>query len=307
MSDSKESNAQKELRIARRGLAERIARWTEVDPMPSTDIQGLSFFRYEAPTEPVSYMHDPSVCLVAQGAKRVLLADEEYMYDANHYLITSVGLPVVSCVLEASREIPTLGLVMRVDLRGVAKLLVDSNLPMPRSSQSGRGMAVSEVSQPLLTAFNRLIDLLDEPDDIPILAPLIEREILYRMLVGDQAARLRQMATAGSQGHQISRAIDWLRENYSKAIKMEALAEQTGMSTSTFHHHFRSVTSMTPLQYQKWLRLHEARRLMLTEHQDAASASFQVGYESPSQFSREYKGLFGAPPVRDIKRLQQIK
>lgn len=306
MTNSKENSTQEELHLARRGMANRIARWTEDDPLPSTLISGLSFFKYESPTEPVSYMQDPSICLVAQGAKRVLLADEEYVYDANHYLITSVGLPVVSNVIEATREKPTLGLVMRVDLRVVAKLLVDSNLPMPRGPHSGRGMAVSEVCLPLLQAFNRLIDLLDEPEDIPILAPLIEREILYRMLVGDQAARLRQMATAGSQGHQISRAIDWLREHYTESIKMETLAEQTGMSTSTFHHHFRSVTSMSPLQYQKWLRLHEARRLMLTEHQDAASASFQVGYESPSQFSREYKGLFGAPPVKDIKRLQQI-
>lgn len=292
--------------LARRALADRIARWTENDPLPATKVPGLTLFKYDAPTQPVSYMHDPSVCLVAQGAKRVLLGDEEYVYDANHYLITSVGLPVTSNVIEASREKPVLGLVMRVDLQGVARLLVDGNLPMPRAVQAGRGMAVSEVSLALLQAFVRLMDLLDEPADIPILAPLLEREILYRMLVGDQGERLRQMATSGSHGNQISRAVDWLKEHYAEQFKVEGLAKRAGMSTSAFHQHFRTVTSMSPLQYQKWLRLTEARRLMLTEHQDAASASFQVGYESPSQFSREYKGLFGAPPKRDIKRLQQM-
>lgn len=292
--------------LARRALADRIARWTENDPLPATKVPGLTLFKYDAPTQPVSYMHDPSVCLVAQGAKRVLLGDEEYVYDANHYLITSVGLPVTSNVIEASREKPVLGLVMRVDLQGVARLLVDGNLPMPRAVQAGRGMAVSEVSLALLQAFVRLMGLLDEPADIPILAPLLEREILYRMLVGDQGERLRQMATSGSHGNQISRAVDWLKEHYAEQFKVERLAKRAGMSTSAFHQHFRTVTSMSPLQYQKWLRLTEARRLMLTEHQDAASASFQVGYESPSQFSREYKGLFGAPPKRDIKRLQQM-
>ena len=175
--------------------------------------------------------------------------------------------------------------------------MVDSNLPPPRAQQSSRGMATGEVTLPLLTAFQRLIDLLAEPKDIPILAPIIQREIFYRLLVGDQGARLRQMASAGSQSHQIARAIDWLKGNFTRPLRIDDLAAQVHMSTSTFHHHFRALTAMSPLQYQKWLRLNEARRLMLTERLDAATAAFQVGYESPSQFSREYSRLFGAAAV----------
>ncbi len=158
---------------------------------------------------------------------------------------------------------------------------------------------------PLLTAFQRLVDLLDEPKDIPILAPVIQREIIYRLLVGDQGARLRQIASAGSQSHQISKAIDWLKGNFTQPLRIDDLATQVNMSTSTFHHHFRTLTAMSPLQYQKTLRLNEARRLMLAERLDAATAAFQVGYESPSQFSREYSRMFGAPPLRDIMELRQ--
>ncbi|PKN41923.1 MAG: hypothetical protein CVU60_09215 [Deltaproteobacteria bacterium HGW-Deltaproteobacteria-18] len=184
--------------------------------------------------------------------------------------------------------------------------MVDSSLPFSRVQQAGRGMAVGKLSVPLLNAFERLIDLFDVPSDIPVLAPLVQREILYRMLMSDQGPRLRQIATAGSHSHQIARTLDWLRYNFSKPLKVDELASFAGMSTSTFHHHFRTMTAMSPLQYQKWMRLHEARRLMLTEHQDATSAAFQVGYENPSQFSREYSRLFGAPPLRDIKNLQRI-
>ncbi len=184
--------------------------------------------------------------------------------------------------------------------------MVDSKLPPPRAQQSGRGMATGEVTLPLLAAFQRLIDLLDEPEDIPILAPLIQREILYRLLVGDQGTRLRQIASAGSQSHQIARAIDWLKANYAQPLRIDDLATHVNMSPSTFHHHFRALTAMSPLQYQKWLRLNEARRLMLAERLDATTAAFQVGYESPSQFSREYSRLFGSPPLRDIKSLHQI-
>jgi AraC-like DNA-binding protein len=209
-------------------------------------------------------------------------------------------------VTKASPEKPYLGLVLNIDQREISQLMVDSNLPPPRPQQSSRGMATGEVTLPLLAAFQRLIDLLDEPRDIPILAPIIEREIFYRLLVGDQGARLRQIAVAGSQSNQIARAIDWLKGNFTKPLHIDDLAAHVNMSTSTFHHHFRQVTAMSPLQYQKWLRLNEARRLMLAEDQDATTASFQVGYESPSQFSREYSRLFGAPPLRDVINLRQI-
>jgi transcriptional regulator GlxA family with amidase domain len=195
--------------------------------------------------------------------------------------------------------------MLKLDQREISQLMVDSNLPPPRAQESNRGMAIGEVTLPLLTAFQRLIDLLAEPKDIPIVAPIIKREIFYRLLVGDQGARLRQMASAGSQSQHIARAIDWLKDNFTQTLRIEDLATQVHMSTSTFHHHFRSLTAMSPLQYQKWLRLNEARRLMLTERMDAATAAFEVGYESPSQFSREYGRLFGAPPLRDITNLRQ--
>jgi len=290
---------------ARSALAERIYRWTKEDDHLTSGIPGLMLIRYETPTEPKSAMYEPCICLVAQGAKRVQLGNEEYIYDENHMLITSVGLPVMANITKATKEAPLLSLVLKIDLGMVAQLMVDSNLPAPRKRQTGRGMAVCEVSEPLIDGFQRLIDLLDTPEDIPILSPLILKEITYRLLMGELGPRLRQIATAESHGQQVARAVDWLKENYAKRLKVEDLAKRTGMSVSTFHNHFRAVTAMSPLQFQKWLRLHEARRLMLSENQDATTAALQVGYESPSQFSREYKRQFGAPPLRDIKTLHR--
>lgn len=286
-------------------LGKSIARWTDKGDQPETAIPGLALFRRDEPTQPMSTMCDPRVCIMAKGTKRVLLGEETYVYDDRHFLITSVDLPTVSQVIKASREEPYLGAILKIDQREMSQLMVDGNLPPPRAQQSGRGMATGEVTFPLLAAFQRLIDLLDEPKDIPILAPIIQREIFYRLLVGDQGARLRQMASAGSQSHQIARAIDWLKRHFTQPLRIDDLASQVNMSTSTFHHHFRALTAMSPLQYQKWLRLNEARRLMLIERLDAATVAFQVGYESPSQFSREYSRLFGAPPLRDIMSLRQ--
>jgi AraC-like DNA-binding protein len=293
------------MEIALEALGRSIARWNNKGGLLITAIPGLSLSRRDEPTEPMSGMYEPSICLVAQGSKRVLLGDDTYVYDAHHYLITSVHLPTVVQIIKASREKPYLGLMLKLDQREILQLMVDSNLPAPRAQQSSRGMATGEVTLPLLTAFQRLIDLLAEQKDIPILAPIIQREIIYRLLVGDQGARLRQIASAGSQSHQIARAIDWLKGNFTGPLRVDDLATQVNMSTSTFHHHFRTLTAMSPLQFQKLLRLNEARRLMLTERLDATSAAFQVGYESPSQFSREYSRLFGAPPLRDITNLRQ--
>lgn len=287
-------------------LGKSIARLTEKEELHTTAVPGLSLFRRPEPTEPITGMYEPSVCLVAQGAKRVRLGDDTFVYDAHHYLITSVHLPTVVQIVEASREKPYLGLRLMLDLREISQLMADSSLPQPRAQKSSRGMATGEVTLPLLTAFQRLIDLLTEQQDIPILAPIIQREIIYRLLVGDQGERLRQIASAGSQSHQIARAIAWLKGNFSQPLSIDDLAEQASMSTSTFHHHFRSMTALSPLQFQKQLRLQEARRLMLAERLDAANAAFQVGYESPSQFSREYNRLFGAPPLRDITNLRQM-
>lgn len=291
------------LASAKGSFAEKIARLTLINDTPETAIQALTIRRCEAPTELTSYIHEPSICLIAQGAKRVHLGEDVYEYDAHHYLITSVNLPLVAQVLEASKEKPYLSLKLILDQREIAQMMVDTHLPMPQIKQAERGIAVSEVSLPLLNSFHRLLDLLDSPADIPILSPLIQKEILYRLLTGEQGRRLRQIASSGSHSHQIARAIDWLKNNFREQLRVSELAAHAHMSTSTFHHHFRSLTAMSPLQFQKTLRLHEARQLMFAEHMDAATASFQVGYESPSQFSREYSRQFGAPPLKDIKNL----
>ena len=300
-----QDNENNSMEVALATLGTSIARWTEKGELHTTAVPGLSLFRREEPTEPITGMYEPSICMIAQGAKRVMLGDDTYVYDAHHYLITSVHLPTVVQIIEASRERPYLGLRLKFDQKEISQLMVDSNLPPPRVQQSSRGMATGEVTLPLLTAIQRLIDLLAEQQDIPILAPIIQREIIYRLLVGDQGERLRQIASAGSQSNQIARAIDWLKGNFSQPLRIDDLAAEVRMSTSTFHHHFRSMTALSPLQYQKQLRLQEARRLMLAERMDAATAAFQVGYESPSQFSREYNRLFGAPPLRDITNLRQ--
>jgi len=294
------------MEVALETLGKSIARWTDKGDKLVTAIPGLSLYRRDEPTQPESHMYEPSICMIAQGAKRVLLGDDTYVYGESHFLITSVDLPTVVQIIKASREKPCLVLMLKLDRREISQLMVDSNLPLPHPQQSSRGMATGEFTLPLLTAFQRLIDLLAEPKDIPILAPIIQREIFYRLLVGDQGARLRQMASSGSQSQQITRAIDWLKDNFTRPLRIDDLATEVNMSTSTFHHHFRTLTAMSPLQYQKWLRLNEARRLMLIENQDAATVAFQVGYESPSQFSREYGRLFGAPPLRDITSLRQM-
>lgn len=299
-----DGSAHDEPDASRRALAKKIFRWTEENPLLETRIPGLVLGRFLEPTEPKSGIYEPSICLVVQGAKRAVLGDEEYVYDENRYLVTSVGLPVMMNVVEASREKPLLALVLKIDLQVVARMMVESSLPVSRGGQTGRGMAVGKVCPLLLNAFQRLVDLLDRPEDIPVLAPLIHKEILYRLLMGGLGPRLRQIASTGSHDHQIARAIGWLRENYARQFRIESLARELGMSTSTFHQHFRAVTAMSPLQYQKKMRLLEARRLMLTGQQDVAGVAGRVGYESPSQFSREYKRLFGAPPLRDIRNLQ---
>lgn len=287
-------------------MKESIARWTKDGKQHQSAIPALSFFREDGPTEPFSAVYEPCICMVVQGAKRVLLGNEQYIYNDRQYLIASVDLPTFVQVVEASRERPLLGLKLTFDIQRVSQMLVDSNFPHDRAQQSRHGMATSEITLPLLTAFQRLIDLLDEECDVPMLAPMIQKEIVYLLLVGEQGARLRQIAAAGSQSQQIARAIEWLKNNFSQQLRIDDLASRARMSTSSFHSHFRSLTALSPLQYQKHLRLHEARRLMLAETLDAATAAFRVGYESPSQFSREYNRLFGAPPLRDIARLRQV-
>jgi len=286
-------------------LADRIARWTTGENIVETAIPGLTLFRFDTPTDPTSYMLGPSICLIAQGRKRLVLGEEAFVYDAHHFLITSVDLPVVAQIIEASTDEPYLGLTLLLDLRAIAQLIVNNEAPPVSATKDRLGIAVGEVSQSFLDAFVRLIDLLEKPQDIPVLASLIKQEISYRLLASEQGPRLRRMTSVDTQSYQIARAIDWLKGHFNTSVRVEDLASKAGMSSSAFHNHFRSMTAMSPLQYQKRMRLNEARRLMLTERMDASTAAFEVGYESPSQFNREYSRLFGAPPARDIKNLIQ--
>ncbi|EJX1329707.1 AraC family transcriptional regulator [Vibrio parahaemolyticus] len=304
MSDSSPTNLPSRA-FATQKLAKLIDRWTGNANQCDTPISGLRFSRWTTPTPPTSYTHNPSICLIAQGRKRVLLGEESFIYDANHFLISSVDLPIIANIIEASEEQPYLGLIMELDLTEISQLIVDSELAFTQSKEAQKGIAVGELSESLLDAFVRLAELLDEGQNIKILAPIIKREIFYRLLMSEQGTRLHQIVTAGSHSHQIAKAIDWLKNNFVKPLSVGDLASYTGMSKSSFYTHFRSMTSMTPLQFQKKLRLSEARRLMLTENLDAMAATFKVGYESPSQFSREYSRLFGAPPSKDIKSLRE--
>ncbi|EIZ0688016.1 TPA: AraC family transcriptional regulator [Vibrio parahaemolyticus] len=304
MSDSSPTNLPSRA-FATQKLAKLIDRWTGNANQYDTPISGLRFSRWTTPTPPTSYTHNPSICLITQGRKRVLLGEESFIYDANHFLISSVDLPIIANIIEASEEQPYLGLIMELDLTEISQLIVDSELAFTQSKEAQKGIAVGELSESLLGAFVRLAELLDEGQNIKILAPIIKREIFYRLLMSEQGTRLHQIVTAGSHSHQIAKAIDWLKNNFVKPLSVGDLASYTGMSKSSFYTHFRSMTSMTPLQFQKKLRLSEARRLMLTENLDAMAATFKVGYESPSQFSREYSRLFGAPPSKDIKSLRE--
>ncbi|WP_269539397.1 AraC family transcriptional regulator [Cerasicoccus fimbriatus] len=299
-------NAEKSIAAPIKALIKAIAHFTEKGNQEETAIDGLALYTSRTTTDPFTGVYEPSICIVAQGAKRLHLGEDSFVYDARHHLITSVQLPTVVRIIDASPKQPYYGLRLKFNLREVAQLMVDSDLPPPKAQQSKRAMAVGANTVELLDAVTRLIKLLNNPQDIPILAPTIQREIIYRLLTGELGGRLRQIASGGSQGHQMAKVIDWLSDHYTQPLKVEELAQKAGMSASTFHHHFRNITAMSPLQFQKQLRLREARRLMLMEKQDAATASFSVGYESPSQFSREYSRLFGAPPMRDIANLQQM-
>ena len=271
-----------------------------------TAITGLGFFRREHPAPPVICMVEPSIILVARGEKQLWVGGEGYPYDRSRFLITSLDLPANSEVLAASPEQPCVGLTLKLDLRMLAELIAQSDLPPTRDRSVAKGVGIGSVTPAMLASFERLLALLDEPESIPVLAPLILREIHYRLLQSDQASRLRQITSVDGQGYRIAKAIDWLKLNYTSALRVDELAARVQMSTPTFHHHFRQLTAMSPLQYQKWLRLNEARRLMLNEHQDVSSAAFKVGYESPSQFSREYSRLFGVAPKRDIAALRGL-
>jgi AraC-like DNA-binding protein len=269
-----------------------------------TCIPGLSLFRRDQPAPPAVCMLEPSLILVGRGEKRLWVGGEGYSYDPSRFLVTSLDLPANSEVVSARPAQPCVGLVLKLDVSILAELTARSGWPAPRQRPPSTGAGIGTLSSALEGALHRLLALLDEPEAIPVLAPLILREIHFRLLNTDQGTRLRQITAVDGQGYRIAKAIDWLKLNYTAGLRIDELAARVQMSAPTFHHHFRQLTGMSPLQYQKWLRLNEARRLMLMERLDVSRAAFAVGYESPSQFSREYGRLFGSPPSRDVALLR---
>jgi AraC-like DNA-binding protein len=291
------------MRINREELVERMARAIPEDGISEVS-PGLFLSRSSQPTEKVHCVFKPAFCVIAQGSKQVLLGEEVFRYDLGHYLISTVDLPIVSQVVEASKERPYLCFRLNLDASLVSSVMVESGVKTKKGDASVKAMDISPVDANLLDAIIRLVRLLDTPDESKVLAPLITREIVYRLLTGEQGARLSHLLASGGDTGRISKAIEHLRENFDQPLRIDDIARELGMSVSGFHHHFKSVTAISPLQFQKQIRLQEARRLMLGEDLDAASAGFRVGYEDASHFSREYKKLFGAPPQRDIARLR---
>jgi AraC-like DNA-binding protein len=285
----------------RTGLARKIAAHIRVDGKEATGVPGLSLYRRSAPTECMCATYEPELIVFVQGEKRINVGGTTHVCNGSTFLLTSIEIPVVSQVTRASKEEPILGLILRLEMPAVREILSQEEFFTPEVSIGARGMAVGVTSVELISACSRLLDLLDTPQDIPFLSGLMQREILYRLLRSPLGKHLRAIATLGEQSNRTAKAVAWLKTNYDKPLRVEELATVAQMGVSTLHHHFRSLTAMSPLQYQKRLRLHAARVRMMTSGLDAASAAFEVGYESASQFNREYSRFFGQPPMRDIK------
>ena len=287
----------------RAALAARIAAHAPSPGEHATAIAGLVLFRRTAPSACYRATYEPSFTIFAQGRKLVKLAGTDYLCGPSSFLLSSIDVPVQSQIVEATQKTPLLSMLLRLDMPTVREVLSSEDLPSKGPAKE-RGFAIGQTNVGLLGACSRLIDLLETPEDIPFLSHLIQREIVYRILKTPQGARLRGIATAGDMSHRTAKAISWLRVNYTKPLHMEDLAAVARMGVSTLHHQFRTLTAMSPLQYQKQLRLQAARQRMLMDGIDATTAAYEVGYESPSQFSREYSRFFGQPPMRDMKTLR---
>jgi AraC-like DNA-binding protein len=284
-------------------MVERMARLLPEDGR-SQPLEGVHLYRASQPSDQIYSSYEPSICVIAQGRKEVMLGREIYSYDRAHYLVNSVRLPVGAQIVEASRERPYLCLRPILDPFLVGSAILEANLPS-RGQANVKSIQISRLDSGLLDAVVRLVRLLDAPRDARMLMPLVMREIVYRLLVGEQGDRLQHVAVLDGSTHRIAKAVERLRKGFDQPLRVESIAREIGMSVSGFQHHFKTVTSMSPLQFQKHLRLHEARRLMVGEHLDAAGAGQRVGYDDASHFNREYKRLFGLPPMRDVERLRE--
>lgn len=290
--------------LRRAELADLIKRFAPQDGVHPTAIDALQLIRSDQPTDALHIVHKPGLCVIVQGRKEVRLANECYVYDPLNYLVVSVTLPLAGQVVDASPAHPYLCVRLDIDPAQICHLIAGTHSSSAPSPPAGRGLFLDRIDAPLLDAVLRLLRLLDSPGDIATLAPLAQQEIFYRLLQGAQGQRLHEIAIPDTQTHRVSRAIEWLNAHYAEPLSIDSLAQMTHLSPSALHHRFKAVTAMSPLQYQKQLRLQEARRLLLTQGSDISSIGYKMGYESPSQFSREYGRLFGASPSKDIARLR---
>lgn len=290
-----------------RDLAERIAVRTPSLGENLTAVRGLSLFRQTACTPCYMASVEPSVSVFVRGRKRINIGGVEYLCDESSFLVASIDVPVQSQIIEASEAVPQLAMRLKLDMQMVREVVSREDLPESTGPTERRGLAVGQTTTGLVSAAIRLVDLLDTPEDIPFLEHLIEREIIYRILRTPQGERLRAIATSGNLSQRAAKAIAWLSTNYAKPLRMEELAEIARMGVSTLHHQFRALTAMSPLQYQKNLRLRVAQERMLKDGIDATTVAYEVGYESVSQFNREYSRFFGQPPMRDVKALREGK
>lgn len=285
-------------------LKKKLLKWMPETGGYPTAVEGLTIFRRDEPVQCENCFYQPLVGVIIQGFKRSIIGTEEYRYGENHCLIAGVDVPSVSFITTASKEQPFLSLTLNLDKYLITQLAAEISPSSTPGTDSCRGMSVAEIDPEVLEAFLRLVELNEKPEQVRVLAPMIIREIHYRLLIGPQGGHLRMLHTLGTQSNQIARTITWLRDNYKAPLQVDELARKANMATSTFHRHFRQVTSLSPLQFQKRLRLYEAQRLMLVENEDAAEAALAVGYESPTQFNREYKRLFGESPHRHVSLLK---
>ena len=281
-------------------ISQAIRKDGKIEPL-----KGLHLYRSDSPSECIYSVSVPAFCAIAQGSKEVLLGSDRFKYDPMHYLLATVELPIVSQILQASQTQPFLALRLDLDSALVGSVMVEAGYCASSSRANVKAIDVSLLKAELLDAIVRLVRLLDSPAEARVLAPLIKREIIYRLLMGAQGNRLQQIAVLGGYTHRIAKAVERFRQEFNQPLRIEAIAQELSMSVSSFHHHFKAVTAMSPLQFQKQLRLQEARRLMLGENLDATTTAYQVGYEDASHFNREYKRLFGVPPMRDVKQLRE--